>query len=279
VELDPEALHTFLQQVAQDSRIKITAVNTGLAQGIDLGSNEFDPLKKQKVALLVGRGIRSYDAGEIWHLFDTRYDMKITKIDTDYFMRTDISGYTDIIIPGTSGSSLSKKEAEKLEEWVKQGGNLIAYRGAVNWIAENEFTDLEFTKDSLTAKNISFEQKGDFLGAQVTGGAIFEAIQDRSHPINYGYKNNRISLFRNTNIYLEPEPDSYDNPLQYTSSPLQSGYISEENLKLIRNSTPFKARRVGKGRVLLFTDNTNFRAFWYGTNKLLMNAIFFGDIM
>lgn len=277
--LDPEALHTFLQQVAQDSRIKITAVNTGLAQGIDLGSNEFDPLKKQKVALLVGRGIRSYDAGEIWHLFDTRYDMKITKIDTDYFMRTDISGYTDIIIPGTSGSSLSKKEAEKLEEWVKQGGNLIAYRGAVNWIAENEFTDLEFTKDSLTAKNISFEQKGDFLGAQVTGGAIFEAIQDRSHPINYGYKNNRISLFRNTNIYLEPEPDSYDNPLQYTSSPLQSGYISEENLKLIRNSTPFKARRVGKGRVLLFTDNTNFRAFWYGTNKLLMNAIFFGDIM
>ena len=140
-------------------------------------------------------------------------------------------------------------------------------------------SDLEFTKDSLTAKNISFEQKGDFLGAQVTGGAIFEAIQDRSHPINYGYKNNRISLFRNTNIYLEPEPDSYDNPLQYTSSPLQSGYISEENLKLIRNSSPFKVRRVGKGRVLLFTDNTNFRAFWYGTNKLLMNAIFFGDIM
>ena len=277
--LDPETLHTFLQDVAQDSRIKITAVNTGLAQGIDLGSNEFDPLKKQKVALLVGRGIRSYDAGEIWHLFDTRYDMKITKIDTDYFGRTDISGYTDIIIPGTSGSGLSKKDAEKLKTWVKQGGNLIAYRAAVNWIAENEFTALEFKKDSLTAKQISFEQKGDFLGAQVTGGAIFEAIQDRSHPINYGYKNNRISLFRNTNIYLKPEPDSYDNPLKYTSSPLQSGYISEENLKLIRNSTPFKARRVGKGRVLLFTDNTNFRAFWYGTNKLLMNAIFFGEIM
>ena len=36
---------------------------------------------------------------------------------------------------------------------------------------------------------------------------------------------------------------------------------------------------MGKGLVILFTDNTNFRAFWYGTNKLLMNAIFFGDIM
>ena len=277
--LTPEALYTFLQEVAQDSRIKITAVNTGLTRGIDLGSNEFDPLKKQKVALLVGRGIRSYDAGEIWHLFDTRYDMKITKIDTDYFERTDLNSYTDIIIPGTSGSRLGTAVADKLKAWVKQGGNLIAYRGAVNWISKNEFTELEFKKDSLVANKVSFEQKGDFQGAQVTGGAIFEAIQDRSHPINFGYKNNRISLFRNTNIYMEPEPDSYDNPLQYTSSPLQSGYISEENLRLIRNSTPFKVRRLGKGRLLLFTDNTNFRAFWYGTNKLLMNAIFFGDIM
>jgi len=31
--------------------------------------------------------------------------------------------------------------------------------------------------------------------------------------------------------------------------------------------------------VLYFTDNTNFRAFWYGTNKLMMNAVFFGDHM
>lgn len=277
--LDAEALKNFLQEVAEDSKISVTAVGTGLAQGIDLGSNEFDPLRKQKVALLVGRGIRSYDAGEIWHLFDTRYDMKITKIDTDYFSRTDLSTYTDIIVPGTSGSGLSKQAIEKLKSWVKQGGTLIAYRGALNGLAKQELVDLKFKKDSIVAKRVTFEQKGDFLGAQVTGGAIFEAMQDRSHPINFGYKNNRISLFRNTNIYLEPEPDSFDNPIQYTRSPLQSGYISEENLKRIRNSVPFKANRLGSGRILLFTDNTNFRAFWYGTNKLLMNAIFFGDMM
>ena len=38
-------------------------------------------------------------------------------------------------------------------------------------------------------------------------------------------------------------------------------------------------QKMGSGRVMVFTDNTNFRAFWYGTNKLLMNAIFFGDKM
>ena len=50
-------------------------------------------------------------------------------------------------------------------------------------------------------------------------------------------------------------------------------------MKAIKNSVPFKVQRKGKGRVIVFTDNTNFRAFWYGTNKLLMNAVFFGHQM
>ena len=52
-----------------------------------------------------------------------------------------------------------------------------------------------------------------------------------------------------------------------------------KNLELIKNSVPLKVNRLGRGKVILFTDNTNFRAFWYGTNKLLANAIFFGDSM
>ncbi|NNL03033.1 MAG: zinc carboxypeptidase [Eudoraea sp.] len=278
--LSSKELYEFLKEVADDSKIKITAVNTGLSQGIDLGSNDFDPVKKQKVAIVVGRGIRSYDAGEIWHLFDTRYNMKITKIDMDYLNSVDLSPYTDIIMPrSTMKNSNDKTIAKKLNDWAKAGGTLIGYGNRANWFNEHELMNLKFRKDTLEAKDVSFEQKSDFRGAQVTGGAIFEADQDRSHPINFGYKNNKVSLFRNTNIYIEPDKDSYNNPIQYTNQPLQSGYISEENLEMIKGSVPFKVQKHGKGRVILFTDNTNFRAFWYGTNKLLMNAVFFGKIM
>ena len=278
--LNSKDLYEFLKEVAEDSKIMITAVNTGLSQGIDLGSNDFDPVKKQKVAIMVGSGIRSYDAGEIWHLFDTRYNMKITKIDMDYLNSVDLSSYTDIIMPrSTIKNSNDKTVAKKLNDWVKAGGTLIGYGNRANWFNQHKLMNLEFRKDTLEAKDISFEQKSDFLGAQVTGGAIFEADQDRSHPINFGYKNNKVSLFRNTNIYIEPDKDSYNNPIQYTLQPLQSGYISEENLEMIKGSVPFKVQKLGKGRVILFTDNTNFRAFWYGTNKFLMNAIFFGKIM
>ncbi len=279
-DLNPSELYSFLQEVSRENKLKITAVSTGLTKGIDLGSNDFDPIKKQKVAIVVGNGIRSYDAGEIWHLFDTRYNMKLTKIDKKYFGTADLSSYTDIIIPSAYGKNLlSKSQAKKLKNWVNSGGTLIGYRTVAEWMDKNELLKLKFRKDTLVAKDISFGQKQDFKGAQVTGGAIFEAKLDRSHPINYGYKNDRLPMFRNTNTYIEPDKNSFNNPVQYTNDPLLSGYISEENLENIKGSVPFQVRSSGKGRVIVFTDNTNFRAFWYGTNKLLMNAIFFGDMM
>ena len=76
-------------------------------------------------------------------------------------------------------------------------------------------------------------------------------------------------------IFIEPEENSFDNPIVYTQKPLLSGYISDENLNLLKETVPLKISSYGNGQIVGFTDNTNFRAFWYGTNKLLMNAIFF----
>ncbi len=276
-----EELFELMKEVATAAHLSVDAVSTGLTRGIDLGSNEFDGVKLPKIALLVGEGIRSYDAGEIWHLMDTRYQIPITKIDLKTLPYADLSRYTDIIIAGFGyGSSrINESTVNKIKSFVQNGGSIIAYRNAANWLNTNGFLNLEFKRNSMVAKNISFEQRNDFRGAQNTGGAIFEAHIDRTHPINFGFTSDKISLFRNTNIYLKADKQSYNNPIQYTSNPLQSGYISEENLELIKNSVPLKVNRMGRGKVILFTDNTNFRAFWYGTNKLLANAIFFGDSM
>lgn len=278
-DLNATELFTFLQKIAMQSRLKITAVGTGSTKGIDLGSRDFEAIKKQKVAMIVGEGVRSYDAGEIWHLFDTRYNIRLTKLDLSYLNRVDLSAYTAIILPSFYGNPMDKKSLDNLKQWVKDGGTLIGYKDVAEWFNKNEFMKLEFKTDTLIAKNIAFDQKQDFKGAQVTGGAIFETKLDRSHPINFGYKNDNLALFRNTNVYIQPDKNSYNNPITYTNNPLLSGYISEENLALIKNSVPFQVQGLGKGKVIAFTDNTNFRAFWYGTNKLLMNAIFFSDIM
>ncbi|QMU64266.1 MAG: zinc carboxypeptidase [Flavobacteriaceae bacterium] len=276
--LDADRLFHFLEKVAQEGHLKIDGVTTGWNEGIDLGSNNFKNIKLPKVAILVGNGIFGNDAGEVWHLLDQRYDMHLTKLDMSYFNKIDISKYTAIVVPNSS--TIDASSIKKLKAWVRNGGILIGYRNAVRWLHKQKFIKLTLDKAKTdTVKNVSFENKSKQTGAQVIGGAIFEAAIDRSHPVNFGYKNNRIALFRNTTVFIKAAKKSYNNPIQYTQNPLLSGYISKENAKVIKNTVPFKVQRMGKGRVIVFTDNTNFRAFWYGTNKLLMNAIFFGDKM
>ena len=271
-------LFQFLTEIASESAIDIDAVSTGLNEGIDLGSDNFAAIKTPKVAMLVGDAISGNDSGEIWHLFDQRFDMTLTRLDLNYFLRIDISKYTHIIIPNSS--NIGKSEEEKLKTWVVNGGIIIGYKNTAKWMANSKFINLEFEvpkRDSI--KNVSFENRSLQSGAQVIGGAIFEAKVDRSHPINFGYKNDKIALFRNSTLFIKPDRVSYNNPIQYTSNPLLNGYISKENAKIIPNTIPFKAQRLGLGKVLVFTDNTNFRGFWFGTNKLLMNAVFFGSEM
>ena len=278
-DLSPKDIAKAIEEIVAQTGVTIDPANSGQTQKVNLGSNQFKALKLPKVAMLVGDGINPYDAGEIWHLFDQRYDMHITKLDTKNFRRVDISKYTDIIMPATRGNALNKDAAKKLKTWVQNGGTLIGYKSAGKWLEKNEFMKMTFKSNKTTATDISFEQRSNYNGAQYIGGAIFQTTLDRSHPIAFGYKNKNLPVFRNTTLFIEADKNSYNNPIKYTASPLLSGYISLPNLELLKNTVPFKKAKLGRGNVLYFTDNTNFRAFWYGTNKLLMNAIFFGDHM
>ena len=270
-----ENTYKFLDKIAKDNDITIHGVDTGMSEGIDLGSNNFRRINKKKIALLVGDGISAYDAGEIWHLFDTRYNINVTKLDVRNLSSADISKYTTIIMPNSKG--LNIKNSSKIKKWIEDGGTLVAYKNSIKWIERNELVKYNFKETDRTAKNINFEEKRNYFGAQAIGGAIFNAKIDRTHPINFGFKNSSISLFRNSTIFIEADKDSYNNPIIYSDSPLLSGYISKENLDNLKSTVPLKIDKVNKGRIISITDNTNFRAFWYGTNKLLVNAIYFSD--
>ncbi|MDZ7757248.1 hypothetical protein [Rhodohalobacter sp.] len=55
------------------------------------------------------------------------------------------------------------------------------------------------------------------------------------------------------------------------------GISPKKTHELIDGTASIIVGSYGGGRVISFADNPAFRAFWFGTNKLLMNAVFFGD--
>lgn len=232
--------------------------------------------------MIVGDGVSATDAGEIWHLLDTRFNIPVTLLPTNVLERASLSRYTTIIIPATSGAmSINEGTKEKLRSWAQQGGTIIGFEHALNWLSNAGFGKFEMKKEE-DKKDIAPRPYADidrYAGAQETSGAIFETQVDLTHPLLYGYTSQKLPLFKSNNLYMEKSKGPYSNPIVYTANPLVSGYISKENYALAKQSSVAGVSVFGQGRVIGFTDNLCFRAFWFGTNKIFMNAVYYGSLL
>ncbi|MER2995982.1 M14 family metallopeptidase [Pontibacter populi] len=272
-------LYKLLEDAALKNGIEVFAMQTGLTtSGIKLGSPMMLNLQKPSVVLLTGDGVNSNDAGEAWHLLDNRFDIKTTLLTTDNFNRANLSRYNVLVMADGSYNNISK---DKLRAWVQQGNTVIGMGDAIKWLADNGLSNISLKngKENPAGMRKSYADLGNETGAQVIGGAIFETTLDLTHPLAYGYTDNKLPIFRSNTLFVEPSQNPYANPVMYTANPLMAGYISKQNLQLAKNSAAVTVTAVGSGKVIAMPDNPNFRAFWYGTNKLFLNSIFFGQVI
>jgi len=270
-------LAEVMKGVADRNYIKVWAVNSGnVNSGSDLGSSKFAPVAEPRVAMLAGQGVNATDAGEVWHLLDQRMNIPATHLEPSAFNRVDIDKYNTLIMVGGSYNELNK---EKLKSWIQSGGVLVLTEEAVQWAAQNGISNVSFKKtkppvdSSVKAVYVDREQVD---GAQRMSGAIFGAEADLTHPLAYGYNQKTVSLFKANRVFMEKSKNPYGTPFFYGAKPMQSGWVSKENLDAVKNSAAVIVNTVGSGRVISIADNPNFRAFWLGGSKLFMNAIFFG---
>lgn len=282
---NPEVVEYFINEITQKDGIDVYAFNSGLDyKGVSLGSSSFMNVRKPEIAMLVGDGISATDVGEVWHVLDTRFQIPVTLMPTEVFNRANLNKYNTIIIPPTWGSlSASDALKEKLKAWVQNGGIIIGLENGVNWLNTAGLGKFDMKKEEEkkdgTTKARPYADIDEYTGAQETSGAIFEATADLSHPLLFGYYNAKMPVFKSNNLYMEKSKNAYANPLVFTSSPLLSGYISKQNYAKIKEASVAGVSSIGQGRVIGFTDNLCFRAFWFGSNKMLMNAIFYGPII
>lgn len=275
--LSENELFQEMLDISLNDGLNVYAMNTGLTQGVSLGSRSFEALQKPSIALVVEGG-SSYDAGEIWHLLDTRMDMKVTKLPVGSIGSTGIDRYNVMIITG--GLRLSSGQLNNLKRWVRNGGTLVGTTSAVSWMARNELSGLNMVDvESPDPSEITYDNLSNYQRGQYIPGGVYMSKLELSHPLAFGYYRENLPTFRRGNVIVEPTESLFASPGVYTDQPLMSGWISNANLEALKNTSTIRASALGRGRVISLVDNPNFRAFWYGTNKLMMNAIFFGNII
>ncbi len=276
-EMTSDELYTLMQKTAAENSVSIYGVATGMAaSGIDMGSPSFSSLRKPNALLLVGDGVNAYDAGEVWHLLDNRFDIPVSVVDVKRANSLNMSKYNTLIMVDGKYSSLP---VAKIRTWLNSGGTIVAMKGANRWLKTHQLAGLEFKQTTKAKQKRPYASLSNDSGAQYIGGNIMEAKLDLTHPIAYGYQREQLPVFRRGTLFFKPTNNTYASPLSYTSNPLMAGYISKENLKTAGGAPTVVVSRIGKGRVVSLSDNPNFRAFWYGTNKLFLNSIFFGHII
>jgi hypothetical protein len=270
---DPTAL---LETLAKRDGITFYAQTTGLTpSGIDFGSEKFRVMDVPVALMITGDGVDYNDAGEVWHLLDQRVNYPLAFADISQVNRMNLSKYTHIILNNGRYGDLSD---DVIRNYVQRGGVLIALGEGAVWASQKKISSVGIKPGVSNNGNEKrpYVLKNVYDGALETAGTIFETKIDISHPLCYGYKQDFLPVFKVNNIAFEDTKNPYDTPLMFTSNPLIAGYVHPKNYERFKNTPTAVAQRSGAGKVISFSDNPNFRAFWYGTNKLFLNALFFG---
>ncbi|MFH5885399.1 M14 family zinc carboxypeptidase [Halalkalibaculum sp. DA3122] len=276
------ALFTKIKEAASSFGVNFYAVDTGMTpSGIDLGSGNIQPVKKPEAALIIGEGVSEYEAGEAWFLLNKHLQMGVTRLAKTTLRETSLDRYNNLIMVDGNYSDLDSSTVAKIRRWINDGGNLITDEGASEWVIEQDIVtdDLLKTYEDSTRKTVryNYEEQSDRYLANTIPGVILEADIDPSNPIAFGVPSRSQLFLKDSNTFLKPSENPYSTVARYTDEPLIGGYANDENIDKISNTAAIVTSSEGRGNVILFADNPNFRSYWHTTSRLFLNALLFGQ--
>ncbi|MDF4204822.1 M14 family metallopeptidase [Maribacter sp. SA7] len=257
----------------------LISTNTGFVEsGKDFGSGYVDVIQNLNIAVLSGKPTSTLRFGEIWNFFEQQLDYPISVLDETYFGRVDLAKYDILILPDGRGynSFLSTYNKEKIKDWVKRGGKLIAMGGAIDGITTSdedfELSEKEMPKDtSNTIESFEISEREQIKSA-ITG-AIFKATVDNTNPLAYGYDDTYFTLKLGARSYNYLENGSAVYLSEGANEPV-SGFAGSEAKKKIAETLIFGTEDMGRGQVIYMVDNPLFRGFWENGKLFFANALF-----
>jgi hypothetical protein len=291
-------LDSVIRTYADQFSISVYATDTGRSEdGIDLGSNYITTVRKPVIGVFSDVPTIPTEYGEVWYMFDELYEIPFTPLRTQNIRQTDLSKYNVLILPGDDAGSGYKEVIDsvavnRLKEWTRGGGTLITLAGAsVFATKENSgLTDVSLITEDDTSRMSEEEKQNrqeareqymrmgmwertEYLRRETVAGALFRIKLDNTHPLAFGYSDHTFILKRGGRAF-GLSGTGY-NVGMYTDEGALSGFASNKLAQRIKDSAFLIDHPMGRGRIIMFMENPNFRMFWPGLTKMFLNACFF----
>jgi len=277
-----DAWNEIINTAAHQYHVQPEVVTTGfMDKGTDFGSPDIRMIIAPKVALLTGDGVSSTAAGEVWNLFDQQLEYPITLLNAANLNRYSLKNYNVLIIPDGYYRTLNDKDAnDKLKEFVRSGGKVIALENAVSQLASNDwgFKQKEEKDEKGDDKKEDYsllkkyaDRDRDYL-PNSTPGAIYKIELDNTHPLAFGYPAYYYTLKQDVNIY-EFMKDGW-NVGVFKKENYVSGFAGYKAKMKLKDGWLLGVQEIGNGNLVLLADNPIFRLFWENGKLLFSNAVF-----
>lgn len=275
-----DSVHDQVRAVADRYALEVRAVDTGLAEGDrpSLGSGEVIYLKAPSVAILAEQPIHPYSFGWAWFTLDRQYETDVSVLRLRSLPSADLGQYDTIILPEILGNAeaiegfAGEAGLERLKGWVRDGGTLVALGSGTEVARHLELIKLRSWYDD--------EEHADSLQVTVPGAMVATDL-DRNHWLTAGVGEGFRGLVNSSRVYLLPEgpPSNQQRAgVRYASGEAFefSGHMWAESEERLPGAVLAYEERVGRGRVIAFAEDINYRGYFRSGNRLFLNAVLAG---
>ena len=270
---------------AAEAGARVVALRSAAADsGPDLGSNSVFPVKAPRVALVGGQPVSGGSFGFAWFAFDQRLHYPVVTVNAASLGGLDLKNFDVVVVPsvgvGAFDRVLGESGKERLVSWVKDGGTLITLDGATSWLAAEKtgLARLRLRRDTTRADSAG----GAPLPSYVPG-AIVRLTGDTLSPLLAGIGATEVPAQVSSDRIYNPPKDLAPGEAILRYAPVArlrlAGYLWPEVPARLAESVYLWTENAGRGRVIGFAGDPNYRDLWRGLLPLFANAVFLGPSM
>ena len=302
---NPADLRERLSRLAASTGAALYATNTGwVDEGVNFGSGHVMRVRQPRVALAWDTPVFAGSAGAARFVLERQYGYPVTPIRAAQLSGADLSRFQVLILPsgGNYARALGESGVERLKDWVESGGTLIAIGEALRFVAHPKTELLAVSQENAAregeAKKADKEKEeprvpGKIIASQAEyaktieaekelpdsiPGALLRARLDPDHWMANGGGDTVVAMVVGQEVYTPIKMDKGVNVAVFEPADkiLASGYLWEEGRKQLAYKPLVIAQPQGRGLVVAFTADPNYRGYLDGMNVLFLNAVFRG---
>jgi len=312
VQRNPESLHDVVAEASARFDAPVEATSTGLAEeGIDLGSSAVVRVKMPRIAVAYGEPASPPSVGALLYVAGERYGLPLVPVRAGTLVtQADLGDFDVVVLPDGSASgyreAFGKKGLDRIRHWMEEGGTLVTFKGASALAVEK---DVNWTSSRLVRKPRSAplvpsaadrkeqspprsagkpagadpkdqddgsdadDSEEDEEAPDAVPGAVLRVLLEPSQPLAFGYTG-EVPVLISSNLVFSLSKEGVNAGVFAEVPALRmGGFLWPESADLLAGTPYVLTERVGKGTLVLFADDPDFRGGWDGLNRMLLNAL------